>query len=264
MSTVAPSPPSRQPITLAMRALHRLDGTLPFRRHPLRNAEPILSVTFDDIPDSAATVGAAALEAEGLRGTFYVAAGLVGRDGRDWRHADGAAVAALAARGHEIGLHSYRHAPAAHLRRRAFAEDLDRGRAALRALLPEARLDNYALPYGFADPLQRPSLARRTRSCRTTHPGCNAGTADPFRLLSHPLGFGLRDDAHLDRLLDGAAAARGWLILTLHDIGPAPSRYGCTAETLVRALRGARARGMAVRPVGEALDACGLPDRAAP
>ncbi len=264
MSVVAPSPLPQQPITLAMRALHRLDGTLPFTRHPLRNDRPVLTVAFDDIPDSAATAGAAVLEAAGVRGTFYVAAGLMGRDGSDWRHADAAAVAALARRGHEIGLHSFRHAPAAHLGRRAFADDLARGRAALETLLPGAALDNYALPYGFADPLHRPALARATRSCRTTHPGCNVGAADPYRLLSHPLGAGLRDDAHVARLLDGAVSARGWLILTLHDVRPDPSPYGCTAAVLARAVEGAQARGMAVATVGDALDLCGLPERPAP
>jgi peptidoglycan/xylan/chitin deacetylase (PgdA/CDA1 family) len=38
----------------------------------------MVSFTFDDIPKSAATIGAAILEEYDARGTFYVSGGLVG------------------------------------------------------------------------------------------------------------------------------------------------------------------------------------------
>jgi peptidoglycan/xylan/chitin deacetylase (PgdA/CDA1 family) len=50
-----------------------------FRAAPLRlpgNA-PMVSFTFDDVPKSAATVGATILEEYGGRATFYVAGSLV-------------------------------------------------------------------------------------------------------------------------------------------------------------------------------------------
>ena len=248
-------------VTLAMRALHRLDGAMRFRRHPLRNRAPILTLAFDDVPASAAEVGAPLLEAAGVRGTFYVSSGLLGRETDLWRHADPSSVVQLSARGHEIGLHSHDHRPAAHLGSRGFADDLLRGRDELARLLPGARLENYALPFGFAAPHHRPCLMRWTRSCRTTHPGINAGTADPYRLLSHSLGEGRRGDALVASLLDEAVAARGWLILTTHDVAPAPTPFGCTAETLSFAIAAARGRGMDILTLSDALDRCGLPAR---
>lgn len=259
MSAVVRSGDRPQAITLAMRALHRLDGTLPFPRVRMRNAAPILTVAFDDVTDTAATVGAPILEAAGARGTFYIATSLIGRDGANWRHADAAAVADLSRRGHEIGLHSHAHLPAAMLGRRAFDADLRRSRAALQRLMPGAPLDNYAYPFGFADPFHRACLQRVTRSCRTTHPGVNAGTVDPHRLLSHPLGHRLRADSHVDALLDEAVARRGWLIITLHDVSGRPSAYGCEPATLSRAVAGALRRGMRIATVAQALDACGMP-----
>ena len=82
-----------------------------------------------------------------------------------------------------------------------------------------------------------------------------------LRAQPRDLGEGRRDDALVASLLDGAAAARGWLILTTHDVAPAPTPFGCTAETLSFAIAGARARGMDVLTLSDALDACGLPAR---
>ena len=44
----------------------------------------MVSFTFDDVPKSAATVGAPMLEEYGARGTFYVAGGLVDRWSGHW------------------------------------------------------------------------------------------------------------------------------------------------------------------------------------
>ena len=262
MSVRLSNRPKIQGVTLAMRALHRLDGAFHFRRHTLRNRVPILTLAFDDIPDSAASAGAPLLEDAGVRGTFYVSSGLMGRETALWRHADAACIAGLVARGHEIGLHSHDHVPVAHLGPRGFAGDLDRARTELARLVPQARLENYALPFGFTAPHHRPCLARQTRSCRTTHPGINAGTADPYRILSHSLGQGRRDDAYVTGLLDQAVAATGWLVLTLHDVAPQPSPYGCTGATLALTIAAARARGMEILTMSDALDRCGLPERA--
>ena len=264
MSVRLSNRPKIQGVTLTMRALHRLDGAFHFRRFPLRNRVPILTLAFDDIPDSAASAGAPLLEDAGVRGTFYVSSGLMGRETALWRHADAAAVAGLSARGHEIGLHSHDHVPVAHLGPRGFSEDLVRGRAELARLLPGVRLDNYALPFGFAAPYHRPCLARQTRSCRTTHPGINAGTADPYRILSHSLGEGRREHGYIEALLDEAVAAIGWLVLTMHDVAPQPSPYGCTGDILSLAIAGARTRGMDILTMSDALNLCGLPERVIP
>ena len=57
----------------AVRLLHR---------RPLTTAppRPMLSFTFDDAPLSAVQAGAQVLEARGVRGTYYVAAGLAGQE----------------------------------------------------------------------------------------------------------------------------------------------------------------------------------------
>lgn len=252
------APTGHQPITLRMRAMHRLSRSWPGARVPLRNAGALVTFTFDDVPDSAVADGAGLLEDAGARGTFFVATALFGALTPDWRVAGEGDVARLAERGHEIGLHSHRHLPVAHMGAKAFAADLDE---AGRRLAAVAAPESYAYPFGFSSPLHRAALCRRVRSSRTTHPGVNRGRVDPHNLRSHALGETLSAPSAVDRLLDEASAGGGWLIFTAHDVRRDPSPYGCTPALLRHAIEGARARGMALATMARALDACGLPGR---
>ena len=51
------------------------------RSVPAQNTRAIVSFSFDDIDETAATAGAAILESHGVRGTFYVAGSLCERSG---------------------------------------------------------------------------------------------------------------------------------------------------------------------------------------
>jgi peptidoglycan/xylan/chitin deacetylase (PgdA/CDA1 family) len=78
----------------------------PLPRSPKR---PIITFTFDDFPKSAATNGAAIMEAAGARATYYAASGLSGRSmliGDLFGPAD---LRRLEAAGHEIGSHTQSH-----------------------------------------------------------------------------------------------------------------------------------------------------------
>ncbi len=75
----------------------------------MRNAAPLVSFTFDDVPDSAYTNGAAVLDRHGLHGTFYVASGTCGSMDTHWRVIGEDQVRALHGGGHEIGCHTFSH-----------------------------------------------------------------------------------------------------------------------------------------------------------
>lgn len=66
---------------LANRAIWKLARS----RRLLETDVPLVSFTFDDVPDSALGAGAAVLEKYEARGTFYIAGGLAGR----WNLTDG-------------------------------------------------------------------------------------------------------------------------------------------------------------------------------
>jgi peptidoglycan/xylan/chitin deacetylase (PgdA/CDA1 family) len=80
-------------------------------RRPAKVAldRPMVSFSFDDAPATACEAGAKALETRGLRGTYYFAAGLAGRDGPMGRFATGADARRLHDAGHEIACHTFSH-----------------------------------------------------------------------------------------------------------------------------------------------------------
>ena len=92
----------------------------------MRNSAPLVSFTFDDVPDSAYLNGAAVLEEAGARGTFYVAAGICGSADTHWRVITRHQVTALHARGHEIGCHTFSHVAVDRLDAAGMAEECRR------------------------------------------------------------------------------------------------------------------------------------------
>ena len=75
----------------------------------LKSGQPMVSFTFDDIPLSAATVGAPMLEQAGGRGTFYVAGSLVNQPNNHCEGIDPDGIIKLRRSGHEIGCHTFSH-----------------------------------------------------------------------------------------------------------------------------------------------------------
>src|SRR5262245_36011251 len=101
MQNAQPAPSRLQAfLTGVSRKAARHHCSKPFR---MQNDRPLVSVTFDDVPDSAYTNGARILEEFGIRGTFYVAAGTCGYQDEHWQVISREQVAALHNQGHEIG-----------------------------------------------------------------------------------------------------------------------------------------------------------------
>lgn len=219
---------------------------------PARFERPVLSMTFDDIPRSAATAGARLLERRGLRGSFYVCGGLEGGvlDGqplfvREDLHR-------LREAGHEIGCHSFSHPRFPALDAAAMDAELTRNRDWLRAALPGHEPDSFAFPYGAASIAAKRAVARHYRVARGVHPGINRGLVDFGQLLCVCLERRVHDPEAMRRLLAEAAVARGWVVLLTHDVGPDPSPWGITPDVLAATLDQALEYGFEVRPVREA------------
>lgn len=219
---------------------------------PVRLDRPVLSMTFDDIPRSAATTGAALLERRGLRGSFYVCGGLEGGvlDGqplfvREDLHR-------LHAAGHEIGCHSFTHPRLPALDAAAIGAELERNRDWLRAALPGHVPESFAFPYGAASIGARRAVARHYGVARGVHAGINRGLVDFGLLRCVCLERRVYDAEAMRRLLAQAAATRGWVVLLTHDVTPEPGPYGITPDALAATLDQALEYGFDVRPVREA------------
>jgi peptidoglycan/xylan/chitin deacetylase (PgdA/CDA1 family) len=219
----------------------------------LKSSQPMVSFTFDDIPMSAATVGAPMLEDFGGLGTFYVAGGLVNRRTDQGDGIDPEGIVKLRRSGHEIACHTFSHRRAIDLDAAAMAAELAQNRRFLEGLDPSIKLQNFAYPYGLATVARKRQLTANFHSARGILPGVNSGTIDLQFLRSTPLIDKDIDRASIDRAFDEAVATNGWLIFYTHDVADTPSPWGCTPGLLRHALEAARRWNMPMVSVAEAL-----------
>jgi peptidoglycan/xylan/chitin deacetylase (PgdA/CDA1 family) len=213
--------------------------------------EPILSITFDDFPVSAAQEGARILESHGARGTYFASIGMSETNGPCGLNFGPADLQRLVAAGHEIGCHSYAHRDAA--RRDVFTtlEDLAKNRDALMRMgAPSPRA--HAYPFGETTDQLKDGLPPRFACARGALPGLNHGRADLAQLHAIPMfGRDWLEQAHI--ALKRAAKRKAWLITFTHDIAAAPSPWGTRGAELDALLRAAHQFGFIVLPVSAAL-----------
>lgn len=238
---------------LSNRLIRRFAG----RPKEVRTDRPIVSFTFDDVPESAYDTGAVILEKYGLNGTFYVSGSLLGKVEAGRPVISLEECRELAARGHEIGCHTFSHKPLRSFAAGRLDTDLDRNADCLRQATGLPAPQNFAFPFNAAWPLARPVLRRRFRSCRAAGGGVNRGPTDPMMLRS--VGIEKPDEAArgLTRLIDQIVAEPGWLVLFCHDVAESPTPYGCTPETFEHLVRHAVESGCEVLTVARALDRLG-------
>jgi peptidoglycan/xylan/chitin deacetylase (PgdA/CDA1 family) len=228
--------------------------TKPFR---MRNQAPLVSFTFDDVPDSAYLNGATVLEERGVRGTFYIAAGTCGTQDEHWRVITRDQVRALHAQGHEIGCHTFSHVNVETLSAATMNSECDRNRDLLRRLCGEAPLTSFCYPFGRLSLARKLQLQRRFDTCRSIYEGINAGTVDLALLKVIELYDRTLTAEKLDRALRETTARSGWLIFYTHDVADPPSWIGCSPALLRSTVEAVQATGLTCLPVRDALAAIG-------
>jgi peptidoglycan/xylan/chitin deacetylase (PgdA/CDA1 family) len=236
------------------RKMARHHRTKPFR---MRNDAPLVSFTFDDVPDSAYTNGASVLEQSGVRGTFYIAAGACGVTEPDWRVIGRHEVRALHERGHEIGCHTFSHARVDRLRADELDEECRRNRELLQELCPGLMIDNFCYPFGRTSFARKLELAHTFASCRGIYEGLNDGTVDLAMLRVVELYDRTLTPDKLRHILEETRARNGWLIFYSHDVADPPSWIGCSPNLLRTVVKAAQAAQLQCLPVRDALRAIG-------
>ena len=222
-------------------------------RRPARltTDRPMVSFTFDDAPATALHEGAARLEAHGARGTYFIAAGLAGRDGPMGRYATRAEVKAAAVRGHDIACHGYAHIDCGDADGQTIAADVAKNQARLKrwGVGPSS---SFAYPYGDVSLAAKRALAPRYGLLRALHHGLIERGSD----LNQAPAIGIEGadgEALALRWLDRAADRKVWLILYTHDVANTPSPWGCTPAALDRLISAARNSGFDIVTVAEGL-----------
>lgn len=211
----------------------------------------LLSITFDDVPVSAASHGAAIVEEAGARATYYIATGLLGQDTPGGRIVSAAMIGSLAAAGHEIGLHGHGHLDAQRLPIPEVLADLSRNRQQLSQILGQPPSPHFAYPYGTLSLGLKRSLRDHVATARGVRAGVNRGRSDLMQLAAADLR---RDPETLMRaaaLIEQAARVGGWLILLTHDVRPDPGEFGVTPSVLRNLLDHAQGLGARIVTVGQ-------------
>lgn len=226
-------------------------------RRPLSVApgRPMISFSFDDAPATAAQAGAAALEARGLRGTFYVAAGLAGGEAPMGVCAEAADYRRLAEAGHEIACHTFSHLDCGQASGPEALADVDANARALAAWGAPAP-ETFAYPYGDVGFAPKRALADRFRLLRGLHhglieKGCDLNQAPAVGIE------GADGEAVARRWMAAALRRKAWLILYTHDVRDDPSPWGCTPAVLARLIDQALGDGFDVVTVAKGVKLCG-------
>ncbi|MCX7358585.1 MAG: polysaccharide deacetylase family protein [Alphaproteobacteria bacterium] len=247
--TTAAYAPSRD---LVSKVRRRLTQHYAARPATLSFAQPVLSITFDDFPASAADAGARVLEHHGARGTYYTASGMAGVKGPCGVGYTAADITRLVQTGHEIGCHTSSHADCARQDIFSTLEDLARNRDALMGMgAPAPR--THAFPYGETSGELKNNLPPRFMSARGILPGLNIGRTDLTQLRAYPL-FGSGGMQRVSAALKAAAKRKAWVIAFTHDVSDTPSDWGTRADELDALLHEAHQLGFVILPVTAALE----------
>jgi len=213
----------------------------------MRNAQPMVTFTFDDVPATACHVGALIIEQYGARGTYYVSGGGCGAPSPCGPLATIDLLRVLAARGHEIGCHTYSHTAVASIGARELATDTERNHSFLKSVSDRTAVRNFAYPYGDLSFRTKRYLERRFDSCRSLLPGINRGTIDLGALKTWALENASISRRRILGLVAETATSSNWLVFNSHDVQDEPSRFGVSQDLLAFAASAAKDAGC--RPV---------------
>jgi peptidoglycan/xylan/chitin deacetylase (PgdA/CDA1 family) len=219
----------------------------------LAGCRPVVSITFDDFPKTAWTLGGPVLARHGARGTYYTAGGFCGRTGNGWTYYDEGDLRELAAAGHEIACHGFAHQPAPSLTTADLEADVARNLDFLRPFLKGEAPVSYAYPHGKASLRTKSVLAPRFSSLRGVHPGLNIGRVDLAQLNTISLEARCWDQDKIEAAIHRALQEHAWLIFHTHDVSETPSEYGSTPGMLDWALSRVAAARIEIPPMREAL-----------
>ena len=193
---------------------------------------PILSITFDDCPISAAETGAAILEEYGVRGGYYIATGLMGQESHMGPVSSTEQISQLSAAGHEIGAHSHTHLDCAQTDPDKVFCDVEKNLEQLKMVCASEGVESFAFPYGETSFAVKKHLADDFLTLRGILPGINRGVVDRAQLRAFEIDHSPASFERAMSALDDLAAQSGWMIVFTHDVSATPSEHGMTPDQL--------------------------------
>lgn len=226
---------------------------LPVRPARLAGNRPVASITFDDFPKNAWTLGGPILARHGVKGTYYTAGGFCGRTVEGTVFYDANDLRALVADGHELACHGFGHQPTPVLTTAALKADAEKNTAFLKQFTGGEAPVSYAFPFGRVSIRTKRFMAPRFSNVRGVHPGVNVGRVDLAQLNTVSLESRCWDEAKVEVAIQRVLQENGWLVLYTHDVSDTPSPYGSTPKMLDWALTKVAEARIPVLPMRDAL-----------
>jgi peptidoglycan/xylan/chitin deacetylase (PgdA/CDA1 family) len=223
---------------------------------------PIATISFDDFPRSAWTVGGRILESHGIRGTYFVSAAFSPdrlRNGAAYGITPGVTyyelddLAAAYERGHEIGCHTFDHIRAPELTNEALEQSLARNAEFVRHHLGDVIMTSFAFPQGAANVRVKRLASDHFAVCRGTWPGINKGLFDLSLLRAVAIDADFEKKFRLADIIQRAKAENAWVVFFTHDVDDHPSTWGCTPKVLDSVVSQLLEQGIEVLPLKNAL-----------
>ena len=212
---------------------------------------PILTLGFDDVPRSAVKNGAAILAKHGVLATWFIGGSYEtrGQPGEFFTRDD---LLALADTGHEIACHGFQHLDYQTASLKEIQSDLEQNADFFDDIgLPPAQ--NFAFPFGRANPKSKAYCGARFDVCRGVTPGFCHSVVDANLLASVPLFSSSVSKEQTQTQLDLLARQGGVLSLFSHGVTEYPTKYDCTPAHLDFTLTYAASLGISVRTLSEAM-----------
>jgi peptidoglycan/xylan/chitin deacetylase (PgdA/CDA1 family) len=134
--------------------------------------------------------------------------------------------------GHEIACHTFSHPDCRELKGSAIQDEIRDNATAVRSVVADRSLVNFAYPYGAVSPTAKRTFGVRFRTCRGICPGINYRFVDLADLKAIALYDASFCENEMRRLVDHNQSVGGWLIFYTHDVVDTPSPFGCTPREL--------------------------------
>ena len=241
-------------LTLLDRIANKMASLRSVRQIVSQLQAPVASISFDDIPHSAARIGAPVLEAVGLRGTFYVCGDHSGQTFEGRPQHELSDLIALNDAGHEIACHTFGHPNVVNMNDNARQVDAQANADFMTSQLRASAPSSFAYPFGRVSGAAKAFYSQRFMTCRGVYAGINAGKMDFSELRAVGIESRSHDMGRVKALIDEAKAKTGWLIFYTHDVDDNPTAHGCRPkdlEDVIGALSDANIQTLPVRDAAQ-------------
>lgn len=218
---------------------------------------PIISFTFDDVPQSAFDNAVPILNRYGINGTFYVSGGLSNLNSEEEtetseKYLSLSSLRSLVEQKHQIGCHTYSHYQLNLGSAKGLYNDSLQNLECLKRHIGIDVVNHFSYPFGLVSFEEKRLLSELYDTMRSSRPGLNVGEIDLFLLRSVCIYSKQFDRAEMIEVIKEAVDKRAWLIFYTHGVQDSPGAFDCTPLEFEWLVEQCVATGADILPVNEA------------